>query len=109
MYRIIQPDGKIFRQGEIGDNSDPHVTHTFMYKTWLKKGFIAAIRRYYQDATRARREDACQDLPLIRPYKQETLFSPTEPKPSTIICDVSICVQLQPYIIHEASKSATWQ
>jgi hypothetical protein len=109
MYRIIQPDGKVFWQMELGDNSDPHISHTFKYKKWLKKGFIAAIQRYYSDAIRAHRKDASEAPSLLRQYKQLTLFPSADLELTTMICDVSICVQLQPCVIQEASKSTIGQ
>ncbi len=62
MYRIIQPDGKVFLQMELTDYFDPQLKQTFLYKTWLKKGFIAAIRGYYLQSASTHKEHRQQHL-----------------------------------------------
>ncbi len=88
MYRIIQPDGKVFLQMELTDYFDPQLKQTFLYKTWLKKGFIAAIRGYYLQSASTHKEHRQQDLAAFRQTLLDPLLIPSIPTSTIINCNI---------------------
>ena len=109
MYRIIQPDGKVFLQMELTDYFDPQLKQTFLYKTWLKKGFIAAIRGYYLQSASTHKEHRQQDLAAFRQTLLDPLLIPSIPTSTIINCNIFIDLRLLPMPIQVASKSAVQQ
>ena len=67
-----------------------------LYKTWLKKGFIAAIRGYYLQSASTHKEHRQQHLAAFRQTLLDPLLIPSIPTSTIINCNILIDLRLLP-------------